>query len=180
LGAGWLQLDTVWLAMQAGAEKSSRVARLLDVPAVLGDPALPDESVLEAFVEAAGVVCEALPSIFEFELNAQPVMVADGAWLLPSFVAGLSLPGTEIRSAYLSHSHLADVTVALSPRLAGRPRMERHEVGDRRIWQCGLWICNQARGLGLPVVESLPFTDLTERVWHVVEPGEIGPRGGST
>jgi adenylate kinase family enzyme len=41
LGAGWLQVDTVWLAMQAGAAKSSRVAKLLDVPAVMGDPALP-------------------------------------------------------------------------------------------------------------------------------------------
>lgn len=36
-----------------------------------------------------------LPEVFAFELDTRPVLVADGAWLLPSFVAGLELPDTE-------------------------------------------------------------------------------------
>jgi 2-phosphoglycerate kinase len=170
LGAGWLQLDTVWLAMKATLGHSAPTsAALLDVPAAIADPARSDEEVLQAFVEASELVCSVLPEIFEFELDARPSLVADGTWLLPSFVANLSLPDTTIRSAFLHHAEVADVTAALAPRLGGRPRSERHRRGDRRIWQAGSWICDQARAHGLPVVRSHPWADLTDRVRDVVD-----------
>jgi hypothetical protein len=84
--------------------------------------------------------------------------------LLPAFVAGLTLPDTDIRSVFLHHADAASVAAALAPRLEGRPPTERHRRGNRRIWQCGEWICEQAGAYELSVVDSLPFDDLTQRV----------------
>jgi 2-phosphoglycerate kinase len=163
LDAGWLQVDTVWLAMKAAVGPRSSAFRLLDVPAAIADVERSDEDVLADFVAAAEVVCRALPDLLAFELEAKPVLVADGAWLLPSFVARLSLPGTTVRSVHLHHADVAGVARALSPRLAGRPTLDRHRLGNRRIWQAGEWLCEQARAHDLPVVESLPFDDLSDR-----------------
>jgi 2-phosphoglycerate kinase len=163
LDAGWLQLDTVWLAMRAAAESSS-ASSLLDVPAAIADPARSDEDAFAAFVAAAQAICRALPELLAFELEARPRLVADGAWLLPSFVASLTLPDTDIRSAFLHHADEAGVAAALAVRLQGRSPTERHHRANRRIWQCGERICEQAVAHHLPVVDSLPFDDLTDRV----------------
>jgi 2-phosphoglycerate kinase len=163
LDGDWLQLDTVWLAMRAAARDSAADA-LPDVPAAIGDPTLSHADALATFVSAAETICAALPEILEFELEARPILVADGAWLLPDRVAALSFPDTEVSSTFLHHRDVADVTAALAPRLEGRERTARHELGDRRIWRSGEWICEQAHLHGLPVVDSLPFADLTERV----------------
>lgn len=168
LDAGWLQLDTVWLAMKAAVGRTSPASSLLDVPAAIGDPARSDEDVLAAFVAASQTICRVLPDILAFELEARPVLVADGAWLLPAFVAGLTLPDTDIRSVFLHHADEAGVAAALAPRLQGRPPTERHRLGNRRIWQCGEWICEQAGVHNLSVVDSLPFDDLTHRVRSIV------------
>lgn len=164
LDAGWLQLDTVWLAMKAAVDRPSSAFSLLDVPAAMGDPERSDEDVIATFVAASQVICRVLPEILAFELEAKPVLLADGAWLLPAFVAGLTLPGTEIRSVFLHHGDTAGVAAALAPRLGGRPLLDRHRLGNRRIWQCGEWICEQARVHDLAVVDSVPFDDLPHRV----------------
>lgn len=164
LDAGWLQLDTVWLAMMAAVDRRSSAFTLLDVPAAIADPARSDEDVIAAFVAASEIICRVLPDILAFELEARPVLVADGAWLLPAFVAALTLPDTDIRSVFLRHPDAASVAAALAPRLKGRLPTERHRLGNRRIWQCGEWICEQANAHKLSVVDSLPFDDLTHRV----------------
>jgi hypothetical protein len=163
LDGDWLQLDTVWLTMMAAGHDSA-AAGLLDVPTAIGDPSLSDDDALAAYIAAAETVCQLLPEILEFELEARPALVADGAWVLPAFAAALTIPDTEVSSTFLHHREVADVTAALAPRLEGRQRTRRHALGDRRIWQCGEWICGQAHLHGLPVVDSLPFADLTERV----------------
>jgi 2-phosphoglycerate kinase len=164
LDAGWLQLDTVWLAMKAAANRPSSAFSLLDVAAAIADPERSDEEVIAAFVAASQIICGVLPEILAFELEAKPVLVADGAWLLPAFAADLTLPGTDIRSVFLHHDDTAAVAAALAPRLEGRPLLDRHRLGNRRIWQCGEWICDQARLHELKVMDSLPFDDLTHRV----------------
>jgi 2-phosphoglycerate kinase len=164
LDAGWLQLDTIWLTMMAAVGRPSSAFSLLDVPAAIADPARSDEDVIADFVAASEIICRVLPDIFAFELEARPVLVADGAWLLPAFVASLTLPDTDIHSVFLHQADPASVAAALAPRLEGRPPTERHRLGDRRIWLCGEWICEQARAHKLSVVDSLPFEDLTHRV----------------
>jgi 2-phosphoglycerate kinase len=164
LDAGWLQLDTVWLAMRAAVDRPSAAFDLLDVPAAMADLDRSDEEVVAAFVAASQVICRVLPEILDFELEARPVLVADGAWLLPAYVADLTMPDTDLRSVFLHHEDQAAVAAALAPRLEGRPLLDRHRLANRRIWQCGEWIWDQARVHGLTVMESLPFDDLTRRV----------------
>lgn len=90
-------------------------------------------------------------------------MVADGAWLLPSFVAALELPETEVRCVFLQHGEVNDVAAALAPRLGGRPADERHTRMNRHIWQYGAWVCEQAHLYELPVLDPLPFATLIDR-----------------
>lgn len=163
LGAGWLQVDTLWITMRAATERGSPAHDLLDVPGRMARGEESDEAVLAAHVAASEAVCQVLPEVFAFELEARPVMVADGAWLLPSFVAGLALPDTEMSCLFLEQAGVEGVAAALAPRLGGRPPEERHERMNRRIWQYGTWVCDQARAHGLPVVDSLPFATLVDR-----------------
>ena len=120
LGAGWLQLDTVWIAMKAAVGRGSPAFSRLDVAGRLVGGASEGE-LLEAHVAASEAVCQVLPEVFAFELNTHSDLVADGAWLLPSFVAGFGLPGTEVRSVFLQHADVDGVAAALAPRLGGRP-----------------------------------------------------------
>jgi 2-phosphoglycerate kinase len=163
LGVGWLQLDTVWIAMRAAVGHGSSAFRLLDVPGRMrrGDDS--DGELLAAHVAASKAVCAVLPEVFAFELDTRPVLVADGAWLLPSFIAGLDLPDTEVRCIFLQHAGVDGVTAALAPRLGGRPPQERHVRMNRQIWEYGAWICEQARVHDLPVLDPLPFATLPHR-----------------
>jgi len=163
LGAGWLQLDTVWIAMKAAAGHGSSAFSLLDVAGRMRRGGDSDDELLAAHVAASEAVCEVLPEVFAFELDTRPVLVADGAWLLPSFIAGLELPDTEVRCVFLQHADVDGVAAALAPRLGGRPPQERHIRMNRQIWQYGAWVCEQARVHDLPVLDPLPVATLTDR-----------------
>lgn len=176
LGGGWLQLDTVWVALRAAA-RGTPAYSMLDVPARIGDPDASDEDVLAAHVAAAEAVCAVLPDVLGFELETHDVLVADGAWVLPSFAAGLALPGTDVRSVHLQHADTEGVAAALAPRLGGRPPQERHRLGNRRIWHYGEWLGEQARAHGLPVLDPLPWETLTSRVRVALGLEPAGPQG---
>lgn len=137
LGAGWLQLDTVWIAMKAARRRDSPAYRLLDIDGRMRRGGDSDEELLAAHIEASETVCGVLPEVFDFELETRPVLVADGAWLLPSFVAGLGLPDTHVRCVFLQHADVDGVAAALAPRLGGAPPQERHLRMNRQIWQYG-------------------------------------------
>ena len=163
LGAGWLQLDTVWIAMKAATRHDPSTYSLLDVDGRMRRGGDSDEELLAAHVAASEAVCGVLPEVFAFELETRPVLVADGAWLLPSFVAGLGGPETDVCCVFLRHADVDGVAAALAPRLQGRSPQERHRRMNRHIWQYGAWVCDQARAHDLPVLESLPFATLTDR-----------------
>src|SRR3712207_1057290 len=109
LGAGWLQLDTVWIAMRAAAEQRSPAFELLDVAGRMRRGGDSDDELLAAHVAASQAVCAVLPAVFNFEVDTHSVVVADGAWLLPSFVAALELPRTEVRCVFLQHADVNGV-----------------------------------------------------------------------
>jgi 2-phosphoglycerate kinase len=163
LGAGWLQLDTIWIAMKAAVGHGSSAFALLDVPGRMrrGDDS--DEQLVAAHVAASKAVCAVLPEVLEFELETHAALVADGAWLLPSFIAGLTLPDTEVRCLFLQHADVGGVTAALAGRLGGRPPQERHVTTNRQIWEYGAWVCEQARAHGFSVLDPLPFATLPLR-----------------
>lgn len=166
LGTDWLQLDTIWIAMKAAADRGSPAFCLLDVAARMRRGGDSDEDLLAAHVAASQAVCAVLPEVFAFELDTHTVLVADGSWLLPAFVAGLQLPETDVRCVFLHHADQDGVAAALAPRLGGRAPQETHIRMNRQIWQYGAWVCEQARVWDLSVLDSLPFATLSDRA-HV-------------
>jgi 2-phosphoglycerate kinase len=168
LGAGWLQLDTVWVALKAAAGQGTLAYDELAVDQRMADENPSDEAILAAHMAAAETVCRVLPEVFAFELTTHGVLVVDGAWLVPSFVAGLALDDTDVAAVYLQHTSLDGVSTALAPRLAGRERQARHVRMDRRIWQYGDWLTAEARRHGFPVLDPLPFETLEARVTYAL------------
>ena len=126
LGAGWLQLDSLWLAMKAGAGEGTAAYDLLDIDGRMGRDDESDEDVLAGHIRAAEKVCSVLPTVLPLELQAHEALVVDGAWLVPSFVAGLSLPDCEISAVYVTHTDESGVAETLASRLGGRSPEERH------------------------------------------------------
>lgn len=169
LGAGWLQLDTLWVALRATTEPGSVEHDQLDIDRRLGRAGDDDEAVLDAQVTAAKAVCRVLPEVFDFELETHPVLVADGAWLLPSFVAQLTLHTTDVRVVYLHHSNSAGVEAALAPRLRGRPPEERHRRTALAVWRYGNWLTKQASAHDLTVIDTAPFQTLPARAQAAIE-----------
>jgi 2-phosphoglycerate kinase len=163
LDAGWLQLDSIWLAMKVATGEGTPARDVLDIDRRMRREDETDDDVLAAHVAASGEVCRALPTVLGLELEAHERLVVDGAWLLPSFVMELELPGTEVRAVYVVQRTEADVEAALIPRRGGLPLEDRHRLMNRRIFQYGAWLSDEARAHDLPVVEALPFESLLDR-----------------
>jgi 2-phosphoglycerate kinase len=163
LDAGWLQLDSIWLAMKVAVGVGTPAYNVLDIDRRLGADDETDESVLTAHIAGSEEVCRALPTVLTLELQTHEQLVMDGAWLVPSFVAGLSLPDVDVQAVYVVHRTLEDVETALIPRRGGRPLEDRHRLMNRRIFQYGAWLADQARVHDLPVVDALPFESLLRR-----------------
>jgi 2-phosphoglycerate kinase len=162
LDAGWLQLDSIWLAMKVASE-GTPARDVLDIDRRMRREDEADDDVLAAHVAASGEVCRAVPTVLGLELQAHVQLVVDGAWLLPSFVAELELPDTEVRAVYVVQRTEADVEAALIPRRGGLPLEDRHRLMNRRIFQYGAWLAAEARAHDLPLVEALPFESLLDR-----------------
>ena len=162
LDAGWLQLDSIWLAMKVAAGEGTPARDILDIDRRMCREDEADDEVLAAHVAASGEVCRALPTVLGLEAHQR--LVADGAWLLPSFVTELELPDTDVRAVYVVHRTEADVEAALIPRRGGLPLEDRHRLMNRRIFQYGAWLADEARTHDLTVVEALPFESLLDRV----------------
>jgi 2-phosphoglycerate kinase len=163
LDAGWLQLDSIWLAMKVAAGEGTPARDILDIDRRMRREDKADDEVLSAHVAASGEVCRALPAVLRLELEAHVRLVVDGAWLLPSFVTELELPDTDVRAVYIVQRTEADVEATLIPRRGGLPLEDRHRLMNRRIFQYGAWLADEARAHDLPVVEALPFESLLDR-----------------
>jgi 2-phosphoglycerate kinase len=163
LEAGWLHLDSIWLAMKVAAGEGTPAQDVLDIDRRMRRADEADDDVLAVHVAASGEVCRALPAVLGLELQAHERLVADGAWLLPSFVTELELPDTEVRVVYIVQRTEADVEAALIPRRGALPLEDRHRLMNRRIFQYGAWLADEARAYDMPVVEALPFESLLDR-----------------
>jgi 2-phosphoglycerate kinase len=180
LDAGWLQLDSIWLAMKAAVDEGTPEHNVLDIDRRLRRADEADDDLLAAHIAASTAVCRGLPIVLEFELQAHQRLVADGAWLLPSWARELQLPDTDIRVVYVVHRTEADAEAALTPRRGGLPLEDRHRHMNRRIFQYGAWLAHEAQAHDLPVVEALPFETLLGRALAAFHTEVIGPdRPGS-
>ena len=154
LDAGWLQLDSIWLAMKVAAGEGTPAQDVLKIDCRMRREDEADDDVLAAHVAASGEVCRVLPTVLGLELEAHERLVVDGAWLLLLFVTELELPDTQVRAVYVVQRTEADVEAALIPRRGRLPLEDRHRLMNRRIFQYGAWIAEEARAHDLPVVEG--------------------------
>ena len=83
LDAGWLQLDSIWLAMKVAAGDGTPAHDVLDIDRRMHRADEADDVVLAAHVAASGEVCRALPTVLGHELQDHERLVAalvrDGA-----------------------------------------------------------------------------------------------------
>ncbi len=167
IGAGWLQLDSVWIALLDGASGESE-RDLLDIRARVRDGHESAEDLVGHVSAAAAAVCRVLPSVLAFELDAHETLVADGAWVLPEFVAGLDLPDTAVSAVYLHEPDLGALERFMGSRREGAAPKPWHEKGARLAWLYGNWLVDQAKQLGQIVVPAQPFANLPDRVKQVL------------
>ena len=79
LDAGWLRLDSIWLAMKVAAGEGTATREVLDIDRRMRQEDEADDDVLAAHVAASGEVCRALPTVLGLELQAHERLVVDGA-----------------------------------------------------------------------------------------------------
>ena len=114
-------------------------------------PSLPRHS--SRHIAASAMVCAAPPHALAFELQTRPIVVADGAWLLPDFVNCLELADVDIASVFLHESDRMQLERAMSCRRDVVMVAPWHAESVRLAWLYGNWLASEA---GPPRCRSLP------------------------
>jgi 2-phosphoglycerate kinase len=140
LDAGWLQVDTLWLALIDAAEPGSARQRVLDVDDALRNGTEAGESLVTQHMEAAAMVCDALTRALAFELQTHRTVVADGAWILPEWSAKLRLDGVLVTPIFLHEPDPDRLRLAMESRRSLPMVAPWHDRGVRG------WPCRTASG----------------------------------
>lgn len=164
LDAGWLQIDTLWIAAQDAVERDSDAYRTLRIDELIRDSDLPVPELVQRHIAASERVCRVLPRALAFELQTHESLIADGAWLLPSFVASLRFEGVETRAAFLFEHEYEHVRDAMESRREVPMVAPWHERSAKTSWEYGNYLADEARHLGLPVLAARPRETLLERL----------------
>lgn len=164
LQAGWLQVDTLWIAMQEAAQPGSDMYRTLRVDERIVNSTDRLELLVAAHVQASRIVCAALPRVLQFELQTHDTLVADGAWLLPEFLAGLAINGVTVRSAVLHEEDPIAVQAAMDSRREMKMVAPRHERSARASSAYGEWLAGEADRFHVPLVAARPRSTLFPRL----------------
>jgi 2-phosphoglycerate kinase len=165
LEAGWLQIDTVWLALEDAFPPGSDEHTLLSIDERIRKQQGSVEDLVEQQVRAAAFVCKALRRALMFELEAHRTVVADGAWLLPAYMAGLELENTAVAGAILHEPDRDEVKAAMaSRRTKARMVAPWHDLSATVSWQFGNRMAQEAAPLGIPVVAARPRDTLVSRL----------------
>lgn len=168
LDAGWLQLDTIWVALQGLFAPGSPEYQLLRVDERVKDSDDPVEKLVEHHVRTSRLVCQVLPRTLEFELQSHETLVADGSWLLPDFAAGLALPDAAVSFVLLHEPDIEQVRAAMDSRKSTKMVAPWHTRGAEVSWRYGNWLASEARRYGVPVVTAQPRNSLLQRVRSIL------------
>jgi len=164
LDAGWLQVDTIWVAAQEALAGNREASELLRVDLRIFRNADPVEDLVHHQIAAGRFVCSLLPRVFWTELQRHSTVVADGAWLLPEFVSTLAVEQTAVRSVYLHERDEAQIRATLDSRRRDQTYRPWHDKVAAVNHTYGNWLAAEASRLQLPVVAALPRESLVARV----------------
>jgi 2-phosphoglycerate kinase len=164
LGAGWLQLDTLWIAAQDALGRDSEAYGTLRIDELIRASELSVQELVERHIAASELVCRMLPRALAFELQTHDTLVVDGAWLLPSFVASLRLDAVETHAAFLFEHEYEHARAAMDSRRDVPMVAPWHERSATTSWEYGKHLSREALRLGMPVVAARPRETLLERL----------------
>ena len=168
LGAGWLQVDTIWLALRESAEPGSRRHHVLNIDECIRLLEGTADELVELHLEASRLVCNALSAALAFELQTHETIVADGAWLLPDYVAGLAFENATVAAAVLHETDKAEVQAAMGSRRNQKMVAAWHALGAQVSWMYGNRLAEDATRHGIPVVAARPRDSLLPRLKHAL------------
>ena len=77
LDAGWLQIDTLWIAAQDAVGHDSEAYRTLRVDEFIMNSEAPFQELVERHIDASRLVCGMLPRALQFELQVHETLFAD-------------------------------------------------------------------------------------------------------
>ncbi|ROS79105.1 hypothetical protein EDF32_0151 [Cellulomonas sp. PhB143] len=168
-GARRLELDDVWQAMLAAAPAGSPERDVLDVDGMLRARGRGPDEQLARHVAASGLVCARLGAVVGDVLAEDDRdLVVDGAWLLPSAVAGLvergAPAGARVRAVVVHEPDDEALAGAMSVRRGGARVEAWHADSARLAAAYGAWVAAEARECGVPVVAARPWATAPDRV----------------
>ena len=169
LGAGWLQIDTIWVALQEAFKDDERATWMLRVDLRSLSSEYSVEDLVEQQIVAGRFVCSVLPRVFWTDLQRHETVIADGAWLLPEFAATLSIDDVEVLAAFLHEEDQREVRTSLDSRRANRSPAPWHEHVACVKWTFGNYLAGEAQSMGRPVVAARPRETLLERLRAALE-----------
>ncbi len=166
LGAGWLQVDTLWRAIVAALPEGSEKRTLLSLADHSRLAALTAGELLEQHRLADAFICGTLPRALAVELAVHERLVVDGAWLEPSFMAGFTAAGVRVSGVVIHEAEAEEVRAVMRQR-SGIPETQPWQRWDA-WWLHGNWLAAEAAKYGVGVVAARPRESLVERVLAVV------------
>jgi 2-phosphoglycerate kinase len=171
--ARYIDLDLFWIVLHGSisAEKAPDL-HLLD-PHLMGGVTNWDgapQELVERYLRVSAYVCEACEPLLAHHHIIGRRVVLEGCWVLPAFATQNTYAGRDVgdsvRSLFLHESDSA----AVEARIRARPHRwletltvsaQRNHLEMQSLY--GETIAAQARALGLPVLESMPFDTLEAR-----------------
>ena len=167
LGAAWLKVDMLWRVIREALPPGSD-RELLSLDDHHRLRTLPAAELRDQHLAASRFICDRLPVALQMELTYHETVVADGAWLLPEFVAALDLEalgfaGARKASVFIHEPEAIEVKHAMRNR-RGTPVTASWQRGGAAAWALhGDWLAAEARRVGIPVVAARPRETLITR-----------------
>jgi 2-phosphoglycerate kinase len=164
LDADWLQVDSIWVAVAEALPPGHPAREALELDKAIRSTEYSAADLMAVQTAAAESICAILPRVLDFEIRAYDRVIADGAWLLPEFMAGLQLPETTIRAAIIYEPEAAEVKRAMRSRSSTAATSPWQAALAEMSWLYGNWLEAKSARFGIPVVAARPRGSLVHRV----------------
>lgn len=129
--ADWVQVDTVWIAIREALSADDPRRAQLEIDRAVREMSHSANELVAMHIEGAEIICAALTKVLDFHIHEARTVIADGAWLMPGFMANLRLPDTIIRSVVIHEPESAEVRCAMNSRRTAPSAMPWQELSAR-------------------------------------------------